>query len=159
MNALHLSPETFPHKDITPRRSRLPRGFSRSKIRPVLYLTKRERIQHEAGPRRGFTGVQLVAQFDEAFAELFGAGRHLGSRADGHIGKALDDLVDVHTPYEAADAVEVARAAALELEVPDGAGLLIDIYHEHLGADALGIENMLHGESPVGEEGCRIFVG
>ena len=159
MNALHLSPETFPHKDIKPHRSISHGAFHVLKIRPVLHLAEAERIQHEAGPRRGFSGVQIVAQFDEAFAELFGAGRHLGRRADRHIGKALDDLVDVHTPDEAADAVEVARAAALELEVPDGAGLLIDIYHEHLGADALGIENMLHGESPLGEEGCRIFVG
>lgn len=50
----------------------------------------------------------------------------------------------MHTLGEAGNGLEVTGAAALGLEVADGAGVLVDIYHEDLGADALGIENILH---------------
>ena len=110
----------------------------------MLHLAEGEGIQHKAGAHGSFAGVELLAQFDEAVAELFGAGSHLGGRADGHIGEAVDDFVDVHALGEAGDGLEVAGAAALGLEVADGAGVLVDIYHEDLGADALGIEDILH---------------
>ena len=110
----------------------------------MLHLAEGEGVQHKAGAGRSLAGVQLVAEGDEAVADLFGAGSDLGAGADGHIGKAVDDFIDVHALGEAGDGLEVAGAAAFGLEVADGAGVLVDIYHEDLGADALGIENILH---------------
>ena len=124
----------------------------------MLHLTEGEGIQHEAGAGRSFAGVQLVAEGDEAVADLFGAGSDLGAGADGHIGKAVDDFVDVHALGEALDGVEVAGASALEIEVADEASVLVDIYHEDLGADALGIEDILHIVLR-GRCGYRILVG
>ena len=49
-----------------------------------------------------------------------------------HVVKAFNDVVYLHAPDKAADSVEVAGTASLELEITDGTGFVININKESL---------------------------
>ena len=80
-----------------------------------------------------FDGLQCGGQ-------LVGAGGLLHAALDAL--QTGDDIVDIHTFHQTADAFQIAVAAAVELDI--GQLIVFHIKADHLGAGSLGLKSVLH---------------
>ena len=76
----------------------------------------------------------------QSLSQLIGAGGSLG--AAGNTLNAGDDLVDIHAFHQSGDALQVAVAAAEELNILDLA--VFNLKDDLSGAGALGLVSILH---------------
>ena len=91
-------------------------------------------------PKPGLLSFLAVDCFLQRLSQLIGAGGGLHTALDAlHTG---DHILNVHTFHQSADALQIAVAAAQELDIGDLA--VLDIEEDLLGANALGFVLVTH---------------